>query len=68
MTGPDWWSGTVAPNDVDVAIRRAAKVAIDAGDYGRTRALLHLLETTPRSSVVQARTGTRRHRLSAGDG
>jgi hypothetical protein len=31
--------------DTDAAIRTAAKVAIDAGDYRRARALIDLLET-----------------------
>ena len=33
--------------DTDAAIRMAAKVAIDAGDYRRARALIDLLETKP---------------------
>jgi len=53
-------SGPVVPNrerpatpaDVDAAIRRAAKLAIDARDYRRARALLDVLEA--RSSHAAA--------------
>ena len=38
----------VIPADVDEAIRTAAKVAIDAGDYRRARALVDLLEASAR--------------------
>ena len=36
-------SGASSTVDVDAAIRTAAKVAIDAGDFGRAKALLDLL-------------------------
>ena len=44
-------SASVAP-DVDGAIRAAAKLAIDAGDLKRARALLDLLDTTSASWVA----------------
>jgi hypothetical protein len=41
-----------APTSTDEAVRLAAKLAIDAGDLGRARALLDLLEAKPRSAGV----------------
>ncbi len=41
-----------APLDTDEAIRTAAKLAIDAGDLGRARALLDLLDAKPKPAAV----------------
>jgi hypothetical protein len=38
--------------DADAAIRAAAKVAIDAGDLERARALLDLLDARPAAATV----------------
>jgi hypothetical protein len=38
--------------DVEEAIRAAVKVAVDASDYTRAKALLDLLDAPPRKSVV----------------
>jgi hypothetical protein len=38
--------------DADAAIRAAAKIAIDAADYGRARALLDLLDARPSLAPV----------------
>ncbi len=40
--------------DADAAIRAAAKVAIDAGDYGRARALIDLLAPKPPCTPVES--------------
>jgi len=40
------------PHDADEAIRTAAKLAIDAGDVDRARALLDLLDTNPRTTAT----------------
>jgi hypothetical protein len=39
------------PASTDEAIRVAAKVAIDAGDFGRALAFIKLLDHTPRPAV-----------------
>jgi hypothetical protein len=41
-----------APLDTDDAIRTAAKLAIDAGDVVRARALLDLLDAKPKTAAV----------------
>ena len=38
--------------DTDLAIRTAAKAAIDAGDLTRARALLELLDAKPKAASV----------------
>jgi hypothetical protein len=42
------------PADADEAIRTAAKLAIDAGDVQRARALLDLLDAKPKPAPVLA--------------
>ena len=46
--------GVVTAADVDAAIRTAAKVAIDAGDYRRVRTLLDLLESSASAESERA--------------
>jgi hypothetical protein len=48
-----------APTTTDDAIRLAAKLAIDAGEYPRARALIDLLEQRPISAPVLALATTR---------
>jgi hypothetical protein len=43
---------TAVPATSDEAIRVAAKVAIDVGEYERARALLNLLEVRPQAATV----------------
>jgi hypothetical protein len=43
---------SAVPATSDEAIRVAAKVAIDVGEYERARALLDLLEVRPRAATV----------------
>ena len=50
-TGPEVPAPRTAA-DVEEAIRVAAKVAIDAGDYTRAKELLDLLDAPPRKSAV----------------
>jgi hypothetical protein len=46
-----------SPLDTDDAIRTAAKLAIDAGDLDRARALLDLLDAKPKTAAVLALAG-----------
>lgn len=43
---------SASPTDTDEAIRSAAKLAIDAGDTARARALLDLLDAKPKPAPV----------------
>jgi hypothetical protein len=43
---------SAAPADTDEAIRAAAKLATDAGDPNRARALLDLLDAKPKQASV----------------
>jgi hypothetical protein len=48
--------------DVDVAVRAAAKVAIDARDYGRARVLIDLLD--PKSGTVVSLTAKQAQKIA----
>jgi hypothetical protein len=54
-------SGASSTADVDSAIRTAAKIAIDAGDFGRATALLDML--TPKVAIVTPLNAVRERKL-----
>lgn len=53
-TRPQVSASATEPPDTDTAIRAAAKVAIDAGDYCRARALLDLVDAKPSAPLTLA--------------
>jgi hypothetical protein len=54
--------GSASPDTTDEAIRKAAKVAIDAYDYTRARALLDLRDAKPRKATVTSLAAVRDHK------